>query len=204
MWVWALRGWPLRLLMPSEAQAEMETAWIDHRVLGVADLDSVVQSFQQRMGVTATNGKHPGAGSHKFLADLGGQSKLEILAPLPAAKPHPRWAGLADLDALTPLVWPGIQSIERARDLLPEDGCETTPARASSRITTHSSTLAWQTSPILQLHRQAAADYGVHLGAPLPTPLNGLSTHRGSKRPSNRPPSLASDAHPTAPRRGDH
>jgi len=78
------------------------SAQIDHIILGVADLDQGIETFEQLTGVRPVyGGRHP-VGTHNALVSLGGRTYLEIIAVQPGASPPSHFTDLSGLkDALT-------------------------------------------------------------------------------------------------------
>jgi catechol 2,3-dioxygenase-like lactoylglutathione lyase family enzyme len=80
---------------------------LDHVMVGVPDLDSGTEWFQQKTGVRPRpGGAHPGLGTHNALASLGPQTYLEIIATDPNGDVGSDLTRrLASIERPTPLGW---------------------------------------------------------------------------------------------------
>lgn len=132
---------------PCAAGASAEPpAHIDHIILGVADLQQGIASFEHLTGVRPVyGGKHP-VGTHNALVSLGGRTYLELIAVQPGVSPPADFADLPRLEALTPIGW-AITShdTELLRSRLGAAGFALTDASEGSRDTAAGTTLRWRT-----------------------------------------------------------
>ena len=120
---------------------------IDHVGIGVSDLDRGIAALARTTGVTAVaGGSHPGRGTHNALLSLGHGTYLEILAPLAGAALDPELAGLAKLEAPTPVLW-AVRStdLDATARRLKESGFAVGEIRAGSRARPDGSLLKWRT-----------------------------------------------------------
>lgn len=79
---------------------------VDHLVLGVSELQSGIEWFEQKTGVRPLiGGVHPGRGTQNALVSLGGRQYLEILAPDPQQAGHERAAELLKLSTPRFVLW---------------------------------------------------------------------------------------------------
>lgn len=79
---------------------------VDHLVLGVSDLQKGIEWFEKATGVRAmVGGKHPNRGTQNALVSFGNRQYLELLAPDPEQKNHPRAADLLKLTEPRLILW---------------------------------------------------------------------------------------------------
>lgn len=84
---------------------------VDHLVLGVSELQSGIEWFEQKTGVrAAVGGRHPNRGTQNALVSLGGRQYLEILAPDPQQAGHERAADLLKLSTPRLVLWASATS----------------------------------------------------------------------------------------------
>lgn len=120
-------------------------AQIDHILLGIDDLDRGAKAFEDATGVKPVyGGKHPG-GTHNALVSLGEGMYLEIIALQKGVTTPGEFAGLKQLQTLTPIGW-AVSSKDSAqlRNRLSTAGMAVTEPVPGSRTTPTGSTLSWQ------------------------------------------------------------
>ena len=123
---------------------------IDHIGIGAADLDRGIAFVAERTGVTAVKGGvHPGRGTQNALMSFGGGTYLEIIAPVPGAKPQPEDASLATLATPRPVFF-AVRStdLEGTIRLLREKGFAISDPQPGSRKRPDGSVLNWRTAAL--------------------------------------------------------
>ncbi len=84
---------------------------VDHLVLGVSNLQKGIEWVETLTGVRAmVGGKHPNRGTQNALLSFGNRQYLELLAPDPEQKNHPRAADLLKLTEPRLVLWASATS----------------------------------------------------------------------------------------------
>jgi hypothetical protein len=121
---------------------------LDHILLGVPDLKSGVQAFEQATGVAPVyGGKHPGRGTENALVSLGDGIYLELIAPQP--KPDADTALTRRLAALAQpalITWAAqTDDIDTLHSRLLHAGFHPSPPTPGARVTPNGARLEWTT-----------------------------------------------------------
>jgi hypothetical protein len=121
---------------------------IDHIGIGAADLDKGIAFVAEKTSVTAVKGGvHPGRGTQNALMSLSGGTYLEIIAPIPGAKPLGVGAATAALATPKPEFF-AVRStdLEGTIRMLREKGFAISDPEAGSRKRPDGSILNWRTA----------------------------------------------------------
>jgi hypothetical protein len=143
-WVWLVIA-ILFVLQTSHATSK-SVANIDHVILGVADLNQAMDTFEKLTGVRpAYGGKHP-TGTHNALVSLGDKTYLEIIAVQPGSPAPSHLPDLSNMKALTPIGWAVTSSNPtNTRERLRLAGFGLRDWSPGSRVTPAGSALSWKT-----------------------------------------------------------
>lgn len=122
----------------------MDSAAIDHVIVGIADLEEGIRQFAALTGVAAEHGgQHPGRGTQNALLSLGPHTYLEIIAPV--AGPAPEMEFLSNMKELTPIGWAiGTTDLDATKGRLEAAGFKVSPPRAGSRVRPDGQRLKWR------------------------------------------------------------
>lgn len=128
--------------------APMNNPYIDHVIVGIADLDEGIRRMTELTGVTAERGgQHPGRGTQNALLSLGAPTYLEIIAPVEG--PAPQMEFLSGLKELAPVGWAiGTKNLDATRSRLEAAGFRVSPPREGSRVRPDGQRLEWRTAGI--------------------------------------------------------
>ncbi|HWM91262.1 MAG TPA: VOC family protein [Thermoanaerobaculia bacterium] len=126
----------------------MNDVYIDHVIVGIADLEEGVRRFAELTGVTAEHGgQHPGRGTQNALLSLGAPTYLEIIAPVEG--PPPQMELLSGLKELAPVGWAiGTKDLDATKARLEAAGFKVSPPREGSRVRPDGQRLEWRTAGI--------------------------------------------------------
>ncbi|HYG64991.1 MAG TPA: VOC family protein [Thermoanaerobaculia bacterium] len=124
----------------------MTTAYIDHVLVGVPDLEAGIGAMEGLMGVRPVlGGEHPHWGTHNALLSLGDGIYFELIAVRPGAE-APKFEHLRSLSAPTPIGWAvRVDDPREVSSLLRGAGLAPTDTKPGSRQTPAGAVLRWET-----------------------------------------------------------